>query len=157
MTTNVLVPVVAAALTLTGSVWIATYNNRKAAERVAQEANRPQKVDAYRKFMDVLVKTMAAVKRGQDPQPALVKVFTEMTSDIVVYGNPEVIMAFEAWRENSDNPKLALQKTDDFLRAIRSDLGQSNRGIPRGSLLGLFVIGGRSALQNATQTDTRGP
>ena len=42
MTPALWVAVIVAAFTVIGSVWASTYNNRKAAERVAQEANRGQ-------------------------------------------------------------------------------------------------------------------
>ena len=147
MTPELLVPIIVVAGTVLGSVWVATYNNRKASERVAQEANRAKKVEAYRTFMNVLLKAMGAVKGGQDPNPVLAEAFQTFTSDVVVYGNPEVVMAFESWRESTSDPKLALLRIDTLLRAIRSDLGESNKGIPIGALLGLFIVGGRRELQ----------
>lgn len=147
MTFELLVPIIVAAGTVLGAVWVATYNNRKASERVAQEANRAKKVEAYRTFMDVLVKVMGSVKSGQDPNPALAEAFLTFTSDVVVYGNPKVVMAFESWREAHNNSQLALRRLDTLLRAVRSDLGESNKGIPRDSLLGLFIVGGRAELQ----------
>lgn len=149
MALDLLVPIIVAAGTVLGSVWVATYNNRKASERVAQEANRAKKAEAYRTFMNVLLKAMGAVKSGQDPNPVLAETFLTFTSDVVVYGNPEVVMAFESWRESTSDPKRALHRIDALLRAIRSDLGESNKGIPIGGLLGLFIVGGRSELQKA--------
>ena len=149
ITLELLVPIIVVAGTVLGSVWVATYNNRKASERVAQEANRAKKAEAYRTFMEVLLKAMEAVKSGHDPHPILAETFLTFTSDVVVYGNPEVVMAFESWRESTNSPKLALQRIDTLLRAIRSDLGESNKGIPIGALLGLFIVGGRRELQRA--------
>ena len=48
MTFELLVPIIVAAGTVLGSVWVATYNNRKASERVAQEANRAKNAEACR-------------------------------------------------------------------------------------------------------------
>ena len=149
MTFELLVPIIVAAGTVLGSVWVVTYNNRKASERVAQEANRAKKAEAYRTFMNVLLKAMKAVKSGQHPKPVLAETFLTFTSDIVVYGNPGVVMAFESWRESTNDTKLALHRIDTLLRAIRLDLGESNKGIPIGGLLGLFIVGGRSELQKA--------
>ena len=147
MTLELLVPIIVAAGTVLGSVWVATYNNRKASERVAQEANRAKKAEAYCTFMNVLLKAMGAVKSGQDPNPVLAETFLTFTSDVVVYGNPEIVMAFEPWRESTGDPKLALHRIDTLLRAIRSDLGETNKRIPIGALLGLFIVGGRRELQ----------
>ena len=149
MTPELWVAVIVAALTVIGSVWASTYNNRKAAERVAQEANRAKKVEAYRTFMKVLLGAMGAVKSGQGPSPDLTETFLAFTSDVVVYGNPEVVMAFDSWRESFNDPRVSLSRIDTLLRAIRSDLGESNKRIPRGALLGLFVIGGWRELQKS--------
>ena len=99
MTLELLVPIMIAAGTVLGSVWVATYNSRKASERVAQEANRAKKAEAYRTFMNVLLKTMKAVKSGQDPNPILAETFLTFTSDVVVYGNPEV---GSGWRRQAE-------------------------------------------------------
>ena len=56
MTLELLVPIIVAAGTVLGSVWVAIYNNRKASERVAQEANRAKKAEAHRTFMKVLLR-----------------------------------------------------------------------------------------------------
>ena len=149
MPLELFVPIVVAAGTVLGSVWVATYNNRKASERVAKEANKAKKAEAYRTFMNVLLKAMEAVKSGKDPSPVLAETFLTFTSEVVVYGNPEVVMAFDSWRESTNNQNLALKRIDTLLRAIRSDLGESNKGIPIGSLLGLFIVGGRRELQKA--------
>ena len=128
MTLESLVPIIGAAGTVLGSVWVATYNNRKASERVVQEANRTKKAEAYRTFMKVLLKAMAAVKSGQDPYPILAETFLAFTSDVVVYGNPEVVMAFESRRESTNSQYL------HFNESIRScaQFGQTSERATRG-------------------------
>jgi len=52
---------------------------------------------------------------------------------------------------------LAASLIDKLFREIRTDLGESNKGIEVNELLGLYIIGGKSELakeaNNAINTD----
>ena len=98
--------------------------------------------------MDVIktmVKSKGDVKSLQQRQ--IISAFEEFTATVVIYGGPEVVLAFGKWRQNADNPQAAVRLIDGILRAIRSDLGESNEGIAEQELFGLFVVGGRAALE----------
>ena len=49
-----------------------------------------------------------------------------------------MIKAYTNFRNIGEQPQILL-KVDDMLRAIRQDLGHSNRGIKKGDLIGLFL------------------
>ena len=145
---NVLVAAITVLVTVLGSVWVASFNARRASERIALEANRAKKAEAYHAFMDVIktmVKSKGDVKSLQQRQ--IISAFEEFTATVVIYGGPEVVLAFGKWRQNADNPQAAVRLMDGILRAIRSDLGESNEGIAEQELFGLFVVGGRAALE----------
>ena len=144
---NVLVAAITILVTVLGSVWVASFNARRASERIALEANRAKKAEAYHAFMDVIktmVKSKGDVKSLQQRQ--IISAFEEFTATVVIYGGPEVVLAFGKWRQNADNLH-AVRLIDGILRAIRSDLGESNEGIAEQELFGLFVVGGRAALE----------
>ena len=146
--TNILVAAITVLGSVLGSAWIASFNARRASERVVREANRAKKAEAYHTFMDVIksiVKSKGDVKTVQQQQ--IVRAFEDFTATVVIYGGPEVVLAFGKWRENADNPQESVRLTDGILRAIRTDLGESNKGVAEHELFGLFVVGGRAALE----------
>ena len=142
--------VIVGAVTVIGSVFIAAFNARRARERVAVEANRAKKAEAYHAFMGILVNVMKSVKSGEAPkEQELTQIFTNFAAAAMIYGGPDVVRAFHKWRAAADDPKAALRLMDGMLRAMRADLGESNRGIAEYGLIGLFVVGGPAALKKS--------
>lgn len=143
--------VVAAMIATTGTLFAALatvlYSQRRSKERDIAEAHRPQKVELYKRFMEMLI---AVLKLSKDeklegittglPNDGLQEFFYEFTRDIIVWGSPEVIQAYKKFRTNDEQGHaLALFLVDDLLRAIRLDLGNSNKGLSRGDLVKLFL------------------
>jgi hypothetical protein len=156
---------VAAAATVVSSVFIASYNSRKARERVAFQAHREKKAEIYNEFMEMVVEIMRKTKEGKEGSEVLpdnvVEFFYRFTSKVTVYGGPGVVRAFGKWRSastESQNPNDSLLVMDSLFREMRADLGESNTGINQYELLGLFIIGGQSEIakqaKNAIQRDT---
>ena len=147
--------IIAGAATVFGSVLIASYNARRARERSAQEANRGEKARVYREFMDVVVRIMRNTKEGKSDDELLPEgmeeFFYNFTSTVTVYGGPGVVKAFGDWRSASvsEEPGSALLKMDTLFRAMREDLGESNKGLDPNELVGLFIIGGKSEIAKA--------
>ena len=146
--TNILVAAITVLGSVLGSAWIASFNARRARERVALEANRAKKTEAYHNFMGILISAMNAAKNPQSLQQSeLKKAFIEFTRTAMIYGGPGVINAFQKWRDNSNDPSEAVRLIDPMLRAMREDLGESNKGIAEHALFGLLIIGGPAALK----------
>lgn len=161
--------IIASAATVVSSVSIASYNARKAKERVAFEAHREKKAEIYNEFMDVVVEIMKNTKEGKEGDDVLPEhiqdFFYRFTSRVTVYGGPGVVKAYGKWRsaysenKESTNSISGLLLIDTLFREMREDLGESNTGIGKHELLGLFIIGGRSELaeqaNQAIQSDAR--
>ena len=148
--------IIAGASTVVTSVFIASYNARKAKERQAVEANRGKKAAAYMEFMDTIIKAMRSAKSNDDtalPAKELEEFFYGFTSTVAVYGGPGVVKSYGDWRSASTegSPMSALAKIDNLIREMRSDLGESNKGLQTNELLSLFIIGGRSQLTKALE------
>jgi hypothetical protein len=83
---------VAGAATVVSSVYIASYNSRKARERVAFEAHREKKAEIYNEFMEMIVQIMRNTKKGKEGGDALpddvTEFFYRFTSKVTVYGGP---------------------------------------------------------------------
>jgi hypothetical protein len=125
---------------------VALYNQRTARLREIAESHRPQKVELYNVFMDIIDTTMDLSRRGQlgqmtgDSAPAkLEELIQTFRRGLVVWASPEVIRAWESMRSSGDQGFEMLRKSDSVFRAIRKDLGNSNRGLDQGALVKLFL------------------
>ena len=156
---------IAGAATVISSVLIASYNSRKAKERVSFEAHREKKADLYNEFMSMVIELMRNTKDGKEGDDVLPEnieeFFYNFTAKITVYGGPGVVKAYANWRTASANDETgtsSLLLVDKLFREMRTDLGESNKGIDANELLGLFIIGGKSELakqaNNAINTDS---
>lgn len=153
---NVGAAIIASATTVISSVYIASLNARKAKERSAFEAHREKKADVYNEFMKIVVQLMKNTKAGKEGDDILPKnieeFFYEFTSKIMVYGGTGVVKAYSKWRaaafENNGSKVLSL--IDGLFREMRSDLGESNKGIEKNELFGLFIIGGKAQISEET-------
>ena len=155
---------IAGAATVISSVFIASYNSRKAKEKSAFDAHREKKAETYNEFMNVVIELMRNTKDGKKGDEVLPEnleeFFYNFTSKIMVYGGPGVVKAYSNWRTasvNEENATQSLLLVDSLFREMRSDLGESNKGIEANELLGLFIIGGKTELaemaNNALKTD----
>ena len=144
---------IAGAATVISSVYIASYNSRKAKERVAFEAHREKKSEVYSEFMDMVIQLMRNTKEGKKGDDVLPdnieEFFYNFTAKITVYGGPGVVKAFAEWRSASsqnDSGTKAMLLIDKLFREMRADLGESNKGIATNELMGLYIIGGKSEI-----------
>ncbi len=142
---------IAGAATVISSVFIASYNSRKAKEKTAFEAHREKKAEIYNKFMQVVIQLLRNTKAGKEGDDVLPEdveeFFYSFTSKITVYGGPGVVKAYSNWRaasagENSGSQSLLLM--DSLFREMRVDLGESNKGLDANELVGLFIKGGQA-------------
>jgi hypothetical protein len=124
------------------------YTQRQNKAKDIAEAHRADKVLAYRKFMEFISRMLAGSKEGNWPASADGTVSSEFqhefiafTSDLIVWGSPDVIKKFEAFRvaANANIGHGLLLAVDDLLQAIRKDLRNSNSGLKRGDLLKLYL------------------
>lgn len=114
----------------------------------------------YNGFIDLLAQAMRKAKDGseletEDIQERLIG----FTSKLMVYGGPSVIKAFSAWRSmassdvgqttNGDTTTAQFVLVEQLLRAMRNDLGESNKGIETNELLGLIIVGGKAEIDKA--------
>lgn len=142
--------IVVGALTIISSVYVASFNSRKAREQVAFEAQRGEKAQIYDEFVKMVVqvvKNTKAGKKGEDVLPGNIEeFFHEFTSKLIVYGGPGVVQAFAKWRSSASETQGTgqLMLIDKLLREMRSDLGESNKGLDDNELVGLFTTGGKS-------------
>ena len=150
---------IAGTATVISTVFISSYNSRKAKEKVAFEAHRGKKADIYNEFMEMVIQLMRNTKAGKEGDDILPEniedFFYNFTAKVTVYGGPGVVKAYANWRsayaaDGSEAKGLFL--VDALFREMRLDLGESNKGIKANELLGLYIIGGKSELAKAANT-----
>ena len=143
------VALVTAATTIISSVYIASVNARKAKERMAFEAHRGKKAEIYNEFMGVILEIVENNPQKNSTQFAnkLTKFFPKFTAKLLIYGGPEVVKIYSKWRETApEDSEKGLLIIDEIFRAMRTDLGESNKGLDKNELLGLFIIGGKKEI-----------
>lgn len=155
---TVMAALIAGAVTILSSVLIASYNSRRAQERAAEEANRGRKVEIYNDFIKSLTQMLIQHKsdKGIDLEKTA-EFFTTFSYQLMVYGGPGVIRVYSDWRaageKASEGTPEMLTLVDKLLRAMRDDIGVSNKGIKENELLGLVIIGGKSEIDKSLKKD----
>jgi hypothetical protein len=95
--------------------------------------HREKKVEVYDEFL----KTFLSLFQDSTAHTSetLVPFLRDLTRKLVLWSGPQVVLGFVKWKKHltkgiPDAQTLFL--TEQFLLAIRRDLGHSNRGIPKG-------------------------
>lgn len=148
--------IVGAMGTTLGAVAGVIWNQRSLRKREIDEAHRPNKTKAYENFINnILIRILRDTQQGklkQLTQSELQELFYEFTGDLIVWGSPSFIGAYQQFREagQREDP-TALLYMDDMLRAMRKDLGHSDWSVQRGDLIKLFLTDPQSVddMQNA--------
>lgn len=148
---TILAAVIVGFFTIVGSVAVASYNARRAQERIAQEANLGRKAEVYEEFMGFLTEIMKnSNSSGELASNNYDKFFYKFASKVTIYGGPNVVKAFLDWRavaaSANDKSLEHLRYFEKFVREMRKDLGESNKGIVENGFLGIFVVGGAAGI-----------
>ena len=143
---EVTVSIIASVGTVLAAVAAVMYNQRRAQARSIREQHRAPKVALYKSFMDnalVGVLRLMREKGGDAVAPEdlpddLEEFFLSFHAELIVWGAPGVISAYDTFRRRAGG-KDTLLLLDDVLQAIRKDLGHSNWALSRGDLISLFL------------------
>ena len=151
------VALIAGTTTIISSVYIASYNSRKAKEKVAFEAHREKKAEIYNDFLEIVTQIMKNTKSGKEGDDVLPdnleEFFYKFTAKITVYGGAGVVKAYSNWRTASFREENSLASIDKLFREMRKDLGESNKGIKPNDLVGLYIIGGTEELEKTMKSN----
>lgn len=121
------------------------YNQRQIKEREIAESHRPQKVEVYGRYMEMMFDLLKRTKEGQtaskEQMPeALVDKMYEFRRDVILWGSPGVIRAYLDWEKiASEDPTTGFLAWDKMLREFRKDLGNSNWLLKDGQLMSVIL------------------
>lgn len=113
------------------------------------DSHRAAKIEVYETFFDIVERFMNAEKNNEvldfenvEFPDDLKDQFTKLSRGMIVWSSPRVIKAWSKFRDRagaSNSPAETLLVVDDVLQAIRADLGNSNFGLTRGSVIKLYI------------------
>lgn len=122
-------------LVATITVTVGRYFERK---KDLEAVYRDKKMPIYGDFLEQLLAHFQP-DAGTPPAPEeLVKLLLGWHRNIILWGGPEVVNAYLAWKDGLETELLSAKtvfKMDAFILAIRKELGNVNRGIPKGLFL----------------------
>ena len=111
------------------------------------EAHRMRKIECYSKFLHKTFEFIhgSASAQGDEQKQKklfdnLVPTYQEFTTDSVLWSSPGVLHTFQGFKTAAiQEPATAMLNFDDLMRAIREDLGHTNRGLKRGDLIKMIL------------------
>ncbi len=116
--------------------------NQEYRQQIVKE-HRENTIPQYKQFIDFTY-TLAQNIRDEKQQlteDEIKEVIDQFVPKLIIWGSDEVIKAFYEYRQASisGKPGENLVFLEDFIVAMRKDLGHANKKIKRGMILGLFV------------------
>jgi hypothetical protein len=141
---NVAAAIVAAAGTLVGSIFTLLYTKSSERKNIVRQQIREKKIPIYEELISTSFKVLYAERLdGQAlPEDEVTRLLVGVTERLIIWGSDEVLLAYKAFRQHSVDSGSAvgiLFVYEQLLLAIRKDLGHSNEGIGKGSLLALWI------------------
>lgn len=119
----------------TGVVMLGRYFER----RLEIEAKRrTQKIEVYDDFL----KELAQIFHREHNNDDLIAFLTVWQSKLILWSEGETLIALVHWHDslmNQRNREHALMLLDDFIRALREEIGHSSTEIERGAFIHLMI------------------
>ncbi len=147
---NLAVALVAAGATLLGTT-ITVMAGRYFERRKEIEAHfRAEKIKIYDEFLQEFLEA-ARGGTGADSS-RLTEFLRQWQRKVVLWSGPSVLAAYFKWmsRLKQGNPDAqTIFLMDEFFRALRSDIGQSSNGLPRGVFANVLLRHGDFFLEEA--------
>lgn len=156
--------VVGAMATVLVGVGGALYTQAQIKKREIEEAHRERKVDLYKGFLDMVARMMSEQNENVSLEPPsqqeLVDFMVEFKTNVVLWGSPKVINAQLNFQKVSESGGNVLFAVDELYKAIREDIGLSNKGLDKHQLVKMYLrdpgeLDAMSASNQALQRTSR--
>ncbi|MCE9679247.1 hypothetical protein LZP69_08675 [Shewanella sp. AS1] len=135
--------IVGAMATVLVGVGGALYTQSQIKKREIEEAHRSRKVEIYKDFLDIAARMMAEgnenVSLKPPSQQELVDFMVGFKTNVVLWGSPKVINAQLNFQKISSDGGHVLKAVDELYKAIREDIGLSNKGLDRHQLVKMYL------------------
>jgi hypothetical protein len=138
LNTTVAAALVTGAITIIGSVSAVAVGRYFEKRKEVEQAFRERRLQAYERFIARFAELTGDGSAGSDD---LVAFLRQLNKEILLWAGPRLLKTYTAFLMSAADPYAG--KTffmlEDFYRAMREDLGHSNRGVKRGEILRLVL------------------
>lgn len=140
---SVAAAVVGAMTTLLVGLGGVLYTQAQIKKREIEEAYRSRKVEIYKGFLDLVARMMASNNKNYSQkspsEKELVEFLVGFKTSIILWGSPKVIIAQLEFERTSSEGGNVLKAVDNLYKAIREDIGLSNRGLNQHQLVKMYL------------------
>jgi len=136
--------IIAFAGTVIAGIGAVVISQQRAKARDIAESHRPKKTKLYTEFIMQVVGIMREHREGKTLDASATRkledFFFDFTTQVMLWGSPSVLKHYGAFRRVGEKPDPnILLLLDDILKAMRKDLGLSNRALARGDLIKMLL------------------
>lgn len=135
--------IVGAMATVLVGIGGALYTQAQIKKREIEDAHRSRKVEIYKGFLDVVARVLARENHNVSLEPIseqdLIDFLVEFKTDIILWASPKVINAQLNFQKVSNSGGNSLMAVDQLYKAIREDIGLSNRGLDKHQLIKMHL------------------
>jgi hypothetical protein len=135
--------IVGASLTLIGATVTLVVGKLWEQKIKIKQEIREKKIPIYEQQVSVLFAALFSMKtKGiQISEKELLTAFLSFTEKLVIWGDPEVIRAWQEFRNHTWNTDAigGFRKLEAFILALRKDIGTSNGNLTGADLMKLFI------------------
>ncbi|HDR1056599.1 TPA: hypothetical protein QB320_001585, partial [Pasteurella multocida] len=122
--TTVAIPLFTACIGLIGIIY-AQYQSKS---RDIAESHRESKIETYRMFFNILKLFMNKDNGEIDINDKKIQnMMRELNENFILWASDDVLVAWKEFREHGNDNKQVLKKVDNMYRAIRKDLGHTDK------------------------------
>lgn len=155
--------IVGAMATILVGVGGGLYTQAQIKNREIEEAHRAKKVEIYKGFLDMVARIMAEGNENVSIKPPteqeLIDFLVVFKTDVILWGSPKVINAQLNFQKVSDEGGNVLMAVDKLFKAVREDIGLSNKGLNSNQLIKMYLkdpteIDSKSSSNKALQRST---
>lgn len=137
-------------ITAGGSALAFVINNAIQASRERRARLFEAKREAYAEFFEAFMSFFHRFGQGQEtPMEEMVQAIQSLSTEVMTWGSAETVNAFNKYqRANAvptDDTTELFRRTETFLRALRKDLGHSDRSLENLALTKLLLRGDEHA------------
>lgn len=132
------IPLIATLTTAIIGFSVALVTQAKIRNRSIDEAHREKKIETYYDFLKMFQKIQQSIKPEFNVEAfdeiELAKKMMDFQTDITLWASPKVLLAFSNFQSVSkkeDGGLKAMFEIDAIYRAMRSDIGLSNKGLKK--------------------------
>ena len=136
-------PVIGGMFTVFGGIIVVIITQRSTKQRDIDEAHREKKVEIYKEFVEIIERLLQSHNPRRQveaiPDDELMTYMSRFRTSILLWGSPQVLLAFDDFERGSRIEGRIFVTVDNLYRAIREDIGLSNKRLPPLHLVNMHI------------------